>query len=215
MNCRHVRDQLPALLYGDLPPDEVAGVQTHLQACRACRQEELVLRQVRRLLDTLPTPDVSVNLAQLYRQAAERQQRRVRRWRRAAVLSFAAAAAVVVLAVRPRFEVRLGEHQLVLRWANPPPTEPPAPVPVPPALAQAPPPPRSEPGLLPQMQEQVQVLGELVQGQREDMARLQAQVNDLRRQVVAGTQRWLTTERDVAALSGSRFLQPKKGDLHE
>jgi hypothetical protein len=119
----------------------------------------------------------------------------------------------VVFAVMPRFELRLDGHQLVVRWANPPPAEPPALPPVP--LAQAPLPDRSEPGPSPQMQEQVQVLSELVQGQREEMARLQAQLSDLQRQVAAGTQRWLTTERDVAALTSSQPIQPRKGDMHE
>src|SRR5260370_37613156 len=86
------------------------------------------MRQVRRLLDAPPSPEVSVNLAQLYHQAAARQQRHLQRWRRAAVLFFGAAAALVALALVPRLEVRLDGHQFVLRWANPPLAEIPAPL---------------------------------------------------------------------------------------
>src|SRR5215471_2076091 len=104
MNCASVQDKLPELLYGDLQPEETAAVRHHLQSCPACRREEAALRQVRRLLDAVPVPEVSVNLTHLYRQTAERQQLRARRWRRVAVLAFGAAAALLALAVLPRFE---------------------------------------------------------------------------------------------------------------
>jgi hypothetical protein len=47
------------------------------------------------------------------------------------------------------------------------------------------------------------------------MAQLQSQIVYLRQQLAAGTQRWLTTERDIAALSSSQFLARKKGDFHD
>jgi anti-sigma factor RsiW len=211
MKCVQVRENLPELFYGDLPPDEAAAVQKHLQACPACRQEEAALRQVRRLLDAVPVPTVLVDLAQLYRRAAERQQRRVRRWRRTAVLCLGAAAAVLLFAVMPRFEVRLENHQLVLRWANPPLVEAPASPPAP--VAQASPAVRGEPNAIPQLEEQVQVLAELVHDQREEIAQLRARLGNLGQQVAAGNQRWLTIEGDIAALSGSQRLTRKKGEL--
>jgi hypothetical protein len=65
------------------------------------------------------------------------------------------------------------------------------------------------------MLEQVQVLSELVSGQREEMARLQDRVDDLQRQLAAGAQRWLTTERDVAALSSTQPTLTQKGNVHD
>jgi hypothetical protein len=208
MNCQSVRAKLPELLYGDLKPEEAADVQHHLQSCSGCRHEEAALRQVRRLLDAAPEPQITVNVAGIYRQGAEAQQRRVRRWRRAAVLAFGAAAAVAAIAVLPRFEIRLDGRQLVLRWANPPAVETPAP-----ALAATSQTERFEPRSSPHLEEQVQVLNELILGQREEMAQLQTELVKLRQQVAAGTQRWLTAERDIAALSSSQLLT--KGDSHD
>jgi len=210
MNCESVRAKLPELLYGDLEPGEAGAVRNHLQSCTGCRRDEAALRHLRRLLEAVPTPAVSVDLGQVYRQAAERQQGSVRRWRRAAVLLFGAAAAVVAFAVLPRFEVRVDGSQLVLRWANPPAAEVPAQPR--PSIAQVDHP---EPRSSPQLEEQVQVLNELVQGQREEMAQLQTQIGDLRQQLAAGTQRWLTTERDIAALSNSQLIARKKGEFHD
>jgi hypothetical protein len=211
MNCDSVRARLPELLYGDLEPEVAATLRQHLEACVTCRGEEATLRQVRRLLDGAPIPEVSVNLAEVYRKASERNDRHFRRWRRAAVLLVGAAAAVVAFAVLPRFELRLDDHQVVLRWASPPAD---VPAPLPPSH-QADPGDRSEASRSTAMDEQVQVLSELLQGQQEEIAQLQTEVVHLRRQVAAAAQRWLTTERDIAALSGSQSIAPKRGNVHE
>jgi hypothetical protein len=152
---------------------------------------------------------VSIDLARLYRQAAAQDQRRTRRWRRTAILVCGAAAAVVALVIGLRLEVHLEAHQVVVRWANipAPPEMPPTPAPQAPTV--------KTPELLASasMQEQVEVLSELVQGQHEELIRLQTQLDELNRQMAAGTQRWLTTERDVAALSTTQALSPAKGNL--
>jgi anti-sigma factor (TIGR02949 family) len=206
MNCAHVRDQLPALLYGRLAPETATSMRDHLQACPACRREEAALQQVRRLLDEVCTPEVSVDLPRLYREAAAGQWRRTRRWRRAAVVLGAAAAAVAAFAVLPRWAVHIESHQVVLRWA-----ERPSPAPGDPLPAEWHP----ESRLADPTREQVQVLSELVNGQREEFSRLQDRLEDLRRQLAAGTERWLTTERDVAALSSNQLASTKKGAVHE
>src|SRR5262249_12409987 len=97
MNCPEVRRHLPALLYGELKPDESGAIEEHLRNCLACREELAELRQLQPLLNATPAPTVRVDLPGLYRRAAARQERRLRRWRRAALASLAAAAAVVLL----------------------------------------------------------------------------------------------------------------------
>ena len=37
MNCPQARPLLPALAYGDLPPDGAAALRRHLADCPACR----------------------------------------------------------------------------------------------------------------------------------------------------------------------------------
>ncbi len=122
MNCSDVRDQLPGLLYGDLRPEDKVQVEKHLSDCPGCRREYDALQGIRRLLESLPAPEVEIDLPRLYRQAAQRQERRVRRWRRVAIWVSSAAALLVVLAFGVRLEARLDSRQLVIRWGSP--TEP-------------------------------------------------------------------------------------------
>src|SRR5262249_20849602 len=124
-NCHQTREALPALLYGDLPPDEATAVRHHLAECPACRAEQAALQQVRSLLDAAEPPAVAVDLPRLYRAAVQRQEKQLRRWRRLACAALAAAA-MLLLVFGLKLEVRLEQHQLVLRWGAPP-----APVPMP------------------------------------------------------------------------------------
>jgi anti-sigma factor RsiW len=208
MTCSEIRDRLALLVYGDLPPQETAQVRDHLQACPACRHEEAALRQVRHLLDAVPAPRVSIDLAGLYRQAAAQQTRRTRWWRRTAVAMTGLAATVVLLAVAPHFEVRVEAHQVSLRWADipapvaPTPTPTPAPhPPVPKAAAPAPAP-------AAKFGEQMQVVSELIHGHQEELTQLQDQIAELRQQLAASARRWQSTERDVAALSSNPIARP-------
>jgi hypothetical protein len=119
MNCNHVREQLPELLYKALPPAEAAQLTYHLALCSACREEYAALERVRRLLDQVPAPEIPIDLPHLYRQASQHQERRLRRWRRAAV-GLIGVAAALLLVVGLRLEVRLETNQVVLRWGNGP-----------------------------------------------------------------------------------------------
>jgi hypothetical protein len=128
MTCTEVRTRLPALLYGDLRPDEAEAVRKHVAGCPECRQEQADLERVRRLLDQAPAPPAArVDLPRLLADAAARRARRYRHWRRAAAL--VAAAAVILLGVLLKLEVRLEAHQVVLRWGPAPEAPPPWPVP--------------------------------------------------------------------------------------
>ena len=119
MNCTEIRTRLPLLLYHDLKPDEVAAVENHLTTCAACRHEHAGLARVRGLLAAVPAPSIDVDVSRVFQQVADRQARRARLWRRAAVALCGLAAALLV-AVACRLEIRVETGQLVLRWGWPP-----------------------------------------------------------------------------------------------
>lgn len=86
---------------------------------------------LRTLLDAVPLPEPKpVDLAALYRAAAERQAAVSRRWRRVAVGVAALAAGVLLVALLPRLEFRASGHEFAVRWGTPP--EPPPAPPTPP-----------------------------------------------------------------------------------
>jgi hypothetical protein len=212
MNCSQARDLLPGLVYGDLPAHDATTLQDHLGSCSACQRELAALKGVGRMLDSVPAAAVDVDFKHLYRQAAELSERRRRRWRRAAPIVFGAAATVMVLIAGAKLEVRVESHQLVVRWGDVPPPAVPSPFPQqPPSRTEE----RPENLIAHQMADQVQLHSALLEGQQEDVARLQTQLAELKRQLSAAGQRWLTTERDVAALSSNYPLPMTKGDSHE
>jgi hypothetical protein len=210
MNCPDVRARLPALAYGDLGPTEAAAVEEHLAKCAECRQEVACLRGVRRLLDAAPAPAVSVDVAAVYRRAAERQARSARRWRRIACAAGVGLAAAIALAVGLRLEVRVEAQQVVLRWGAPP--APPAPPP-PPAPAVRPLP----PAVSDVTEEQLRLLSELVQALAADVRgrdeRQQQEIDALRRRVqevqLQSVQRWESAERDLTAIYQAQFPSGK------
>lgn len=218
MNCTEVCTRLPAWLAGDLPADEMSQLNAHLADCPSCRQEQTALIEVRRLLDAVPTPAVAVDLARLYRDAAERQRRRLRRWRRLACASVAAAAVLLLALLLARMEVRLDGHQLVVRWGgDPAPEQPTPPAPTPQVVERvvaAPSPATVE------IEQQLRLLTELVQAlshdadlhaerRQQEMSRLRNEVQGLQQQL---TQLRLATEKDVAALYAAQFSDKQKGD---
>lgn len=211
MNCSQAHDELPALVYGDLKPEEAAPLRKHLADCPACRREQDALQQLRRMLDAVPMPPVEVDLPRLYRQAAAQQERRLRRWRRAAVALAAVAAGLALLAFGHRLEVQLEPHQAVLRWGSSPAPRAPA--------AQAS---LNHEGPTSQgPAEQLRLLSELVralareqeasdQRQQNSLARLEGRVADLQ---YLTNERWTTTQRNVAALYAAHVLQTRKGAI--
>jgi anti-sigma factor RsiW len=213
MNCPQIRDVLPLLLCGDLPPDEAVAVRKHLAGCPACQGEHAALQQLRGVLDTLPVPAVQVDLPRLYQEANLRQEKQLRRWRRAALGVFGVAAALL-LALGLNLELRVEGHQLVLRWGSPP--EPPRP--------QAPPEVRPQtvvtPGKPEVTAEEMRLVKKLIhalaadveardQQQREALRWLQARLETLREQ---NQKRWLATARDVSALYTAQFGSREKGE---
>lgn len=80
---------------------------------------------VRKLLDAVPTPESRpVDLAALYRAAAERQAAVSRRWRWVAIGGAALAAGLLLVAFLPRLEFRVSGHEFAVRWGVPPETAP-------------------------------------------------------------------------------------------
>ncbi len=117
MSCTDVREKLAGLLYEDLPPAEAAQLKFHLAVCSGCRAEYAALEDMRRLLDQVPAPEIPIDLPRLYAQAAGGQDRRMRRWRRAAVALVGVAAALLIV-VGLHLEVRLEARQIVVRWGD-------------------------------------------------------------------------------------------------
>jgi len=217
MNCPEVRAALPEYVYGELAAEAQAQVAAHLETCPACHAEAAGLRQVRRLLAAAPAPEVRVNAPALYREAAERQTRRIRRWRRAAL---AACAAVVLLAAATalaRLEIHVGASELVVRWgpASAPTPTPPAPAPV----VQIPPAAMERPDLS-SIEDRLHLLGELTQALAEDgherdsqreqeIARLREQI---RQWQGLSAQRLNAMEKDFDALYVAQFPSRKGGN---
>ncbi len=194
MNCAEIRPALPALLYGDLPPEQAAAVRDHLVTCETCREEEAGLRQVTGLLNCMPAPPVHVELARVYQEASRRQLLRMRRWRRLALgLSAAAAALLVVLALR--LELRVDAHQVVLRWGthleNP----------QPPAVQPAPSPAAVRPENIYLAQQLIHALADEVAARdretQESLGTLEARLDALQQQQ---QERWDATQRLVSTL---------------
>jgi len=214
MTCADVRARLALLLYGDLPPAEADEVRQHLARCPGCCDERTAVAQLRHLLDAVPAPAVAVDLPRLYRDAAEGQARRLRRWRAAAVAALAVAAAVVVALLLSRLEVRVDAHQIMVRWgAIPPPPD------QPPPLA---PPPEERPAAVvatAEVEQQLRLLRELVQAvsanadlrderRRQEIAQLRGRLHGLEQQM---TQLRLATEKDVSALYAAQSSDKQKG----
>ena len=209
MNCTEVRAALPLLIYGEANRHD-AALGEHLSHCADCRREHEALQSVRRLLDAVPAPPIEVDLPWLYQSLADRQARRLRRWRGVALV-FGAVAAVLLLAIGLRVEVRLQSGQMVVRWGDPPPAAP--------SVGQAfqpdVPVPERQAGK-PDLREDLRLLSDLIHALKQDaderdqrfderFDRLQQHVSALQSQADL---RWSATEQDVAAL----YLLTHKGE---
>jgi len=117
MNCTHVRNRLPELLYEELASSEREQLNDHLAQCPECQSELALLQEVRKALDAVPAPEVSVNLPALYRRVADVKARSGRRWRRAA-LALTGLAAALIVGLALRLEIRFDRYQVVIRWSG-------------------------------------------------------------------------------------------------
>lgn len=105
---RGLRESLGAYVLGQLPPDEIAGLETHLTLCPTCPAELAELRPAAAALaavrgssppaPSLPSPDIATRIDQRIR-FEERRTWRTRTVRSAAIAMLGAAAAAVVLVV--------------------------------------------------------------------------------------------------------------------
>jgi hypothetical protein len=107
-DCRDWRHLLGAYALGDLPGEERAALEAHLEGCAECRAEAESLGTVARLLPLAdpdrfchPAPRPSPELGKLIAAAIGREQRvsRRRRWRLGLALGGAVAAAAALLAI--------------------------------------------------------------------------------------------------------------------
>jgi predicted anti-sigma-YlaC factor YlaD len=209
MNCELARDLLPLALTGDLEPAQSTALDEHLASCAACRRERAALQSVRAALDAPATPNVSVDVAAIWHDAAARQNRSLRRWRRVAVAGGALAASLLLLALL-RVDIQLGNGQLVLSWGAP--TEVPAPgrpvddLSV--AIAKA-------TAACAELEERAKVLGQLVAALRDDFVTRDRQrqteiavlVSRLEMMRDREQRRWEENRRDLTALYTAQFGQ--------
>jgi hypothetical protein len=214
MNCTQVRENLPALLYGDLNATTRDAVQNHLTSCSACQLELAAFQRVRGALDSVPAPSVHIDLPGLFQQAGARQAKQARRWRRAA-LAVGGLAAALMLIEFLRLEVRVEAQQLTIRWSGAPVEEKTAaPRPIERIIV------REDPTALAALEDRVGTLDDLIHalitdvGDRDErlsqrLARLRERVEELRLQ---NSRRWSDLDRSVAAMYTAMFVVPKKGE---
>jgi len=117
MNCTHVRQLLAEFAYDDLSSDQVGPVKEHLRRCQACAGQLASLQEIHRMLGGVSPPPVNVNVPLLFRQVQDIQNRKTRRWRRAA-LALAGLAAAVLFVLVLRLELRVSGDQVVIGWGN-------------------------------------------------------------------------------------------------
>jgi Putative zinc-finger len=212
MNCSQVRQRLAEFVYADLAPPEAWEVEAHLRSCPECRKDKTALAGVRSLLDCGGTVSVPADLPAIYRRAAEMQKRRASIWRRSSIAALGAAAAVLIVAMVLRLEIHADARQVVIRWGTLAERQALSPLEADPALARS---------RLPELQSELAVLSELVQGLTEeqdarerriavDRASFRAELDELRRQAIL---HWMATERDVGALYGTQLTSTQKGGL--
>jgi anti-sigma factor RsiW len=213
MNCTQVRELLPNWLYGDLEPELTKAVDEHLQSCAACREEETLLAEVRRLLDHAPAPKIRVHVPRILLEARQRTQKRLRRWRRAALI-LGSVAAVLLVVLCLKLEIHTDGHQLVVRWG-----------PVVAAQGQLPAPKEIERPAAPLAKPQVtaaemklvkdllHALAGSVEARdarwQQALARFELQLTQLEEQART---RWAATESYVSALHTSQLANRSKGD---
>ncbi|MFO0808762.1 MAG: zf-HC2 domain-containing protein [Gemmataceae bacterium] len=205
MTCESLRDLLPLHAYGELPPNEATVVEVHLTACATCRAEFAAFVDVQRALAATPVPAVNVDAGRLL---AEASARHARRWRRLAVASAAIAAGLLAI-VASRLEVRVGDGQFVISWAN---REHERPELLPTPVAHAP--------SAPEFDARLRLLDDLTRSlaaeidERDsrrvgEIAHLRARLDALQR-LSAG--HWEAARRDFDALYTAQFKPVPKGD---
>jgi anti-sigma factor RsiW len=71
-DCETIRDQLPALVRGEMLPHEAARVEQHLDECDACRAEEKIVRLLHATLAPVPVGLEARVIAAVRRRAGRR-----------------------------------------------------------------------------------------------------------------------------------------------
>ena len=197
MNCDQAWPMLPLRAYGDATPDE-AALAAHLAGCAACRADLESLSRTHTVLDSLPVPDVCVDVAAIVQGSVTRQAIALRRWKRMAGVAAALAAGfLLVLLARP--EIRMGDGALVVRW------QPAAEIPAIP----------SAPASDPEQIRRLDLLAQLVRAMAEDAEthdrdRTQ-QIESLRLRLdlvqTQGDGRWQDIQRDMGVLYRAQFVR--------
>ncbi len=213
MNCNEIRSRLPVYCLGDTEPNEVMLIEAHLQGCVECRREASSFRGLLRLLDQVPVPVSSFDVPEFYRRVSVVHQTQARRWRRVAVWGLSAAAAILVLLLFSRLEFRLEAHQVVLRWGQPS-NLPIAPVAGFNVVAYE--------RQMADFRDNLHAMSQLLHAQcdefelhQEKLLKFERRIREFQRVLSTGLERWRSTERDVAALTGMQSPGNSKGESHD
>jgi putative zinc finger protein len=120
MNCAEIRGRMADYLYSELPVDSKSGIEDHLAACPACREELAVLRRARDLLDEAANRDedaspAPLSLVQISDRAMRQLERNRRRWQWFSLVTGSALAALLLLYA---FAVRIEFHSshVIVSW---------------------------------------------------------------------------------------------------
>lgn len=100
MNCREYETRLSALLDGELPEEERAGTEGHLESCPACRAYFEDLRAIRAALgrEDAPVPEgFAERVMERVRETPQAGRKRLLRWGRRAALAACCAVAALGL----------------------------------------------------------------------------------------------------------------------
>jgi len=210
MTCSQARPLLPLLTYGDLPAADTQALRDHLAICAACRRESSEFQHVRAALGSVSVPAVRVDVPRLFQEAAARQVRRARRWRRMTVAACGIAAGLLLIALL-RLEIQADSRQLTLRWGAPAVEDK---TPLERIVV------RDDSSALAALDDRVRLLDDLVHalitdvGDRDDrQTQRVALVRDRFEELRARDARRLTeTERSVAAVVTALSYVPRKGE---
>lgn len=97
--CEESLESLEAFLDGDLPAEEAARLQRHLEGCPSCAAELSLVRKIQSELRTLPLPDCPPEVLEKVRKAGKGEVVAFPRRERTLGRRIAAVAAALVLSV--------------------------------------------------------------------------------------------------------------------
>lgn len=107
--CKFVREQLQAMVWGDLPPDEVVNLRRHADECAGCKKELSNWQEIHTIMQKAQTPPHDETFWEIYQKTFNQKLdnlERVQKPGKAGILSWldlgfkpVYAIAIIILAV--------------------------------------------------------------------------------------------------------------------